>query len=73
MKARLIVCEEIKEWLQLPVSLDCVFDASLVPETCTEPSPLPVYGRGIQFGKLAGVAPTPLNPPVNQGWDQNSS
>ena len=29
-----------------------VFDASLVPETCLELSPLPVCGPGIQFGKL---------------------
>jgi hypothetical protein len=31
---------------------NCVFDASLVPETCLEFSPLPMCGPGIRFGKL---------------------
>jgi hypothetical protein len=30
---------------QLLVSPDCAFDASLVPETCLEFSPLPVWSR----------------------------
>jgi hypothetical protein len=37
---------------QLPISLNCVFDASLVPETCLELSRLPECGLRMRFGKL---------------------
>jgi hypothetical protein len=36
------------------VSPNCVFDASLVPETCLEFSTLPVWS-GIRFGKLRPI------------------
>ena len=37
---------------KVPISLNCVFDASLVPETCLELSPLPECGLRMRFGKL---------------------
>jgi hypothetical protein len=37
---------------QLLISPNCVCDASRVPETCLEFSPLPMCGPGIRFGKL---------------------
>jgi hypothetical protein len=35
----------------VPISLNYVFDASLVPETCLELSSLPVCGTGIQASR----------------------
>jgi hypothetical protein len=34
--------DPLKMESQVPISLDCVFDASLVPETCLEFPSLPV-------------------------------